>query len=530
MKNKLLLIILLLNVTVAISQNQLLNRDSLKPSSKENYQTKEQFQVKKLEPRWGALENEYNESYWKDAKLDRLYIQLKPGSSDCEIQNFLLENKIQKIISRSKYPQSLNYIVVKVPNGNKKLLLSLIKMAKSISQIQFAEPILLRKSQSCLPNDPGYLSQWGPYMIYADSAWCYTTGNPTQKIAVIDNAVDWFHGDLYDNVWYGYDFGDNDYDPTPDYVSQSHGTHVTGIVAATLNNNAGVAGMINDTIYFAKVTSIQDSVSFSTVAIVDALTEIATSHPDIKIINMSFGGYSYSAAEESACQLTWNNGKLLIAASGNDDTAVVMYPAAFFSVIAVGAIGYDGTNLYPAPYTNYGFDQELSAPGGDMSTANSYGILSTFPNNDFEFLEGTSMASPMVTGLAGLVWAANPALKNVDVRTILQQSVFDLGEPGWDPYWGYGMVCAYCAIQNALDFNTNVNEPSKKNQTLFPNPTTGILQFSSEQINEFDIYNSIGEKIFHSSGNLFQIDLSTKPNGIYFLKSKTYSYQFVISK
>ncbi|MEO0196170.1 MAG: S8 family serine peptidase [candidate division WOR-3 bacterium] len=270
-------------------------------------------------------------------------------------------------------------------------------------------------------------------VIWADSAWCYETGDTAVVVAVIDQGVDYSHEDL-GNVRYGYDYVDNDPNPAPDDpYNEHHGTHVSGTVAATLNNSRGIAGMGNVLIYSAR--ALDESGSGTSTWIANAILGSST-YSRIRVINMSLGSSSPSSLIQAACDTAWNRGKLLIAASGNNGSYGISYPAAFPSVVAVGSIGTDGYSFYLAPYSNYGPEQELTAPGGDNNTG--YCILSTLPMNSYGDIGsgcswvGTSMAAPHVSGVAALVFSRNPSLTNSAVRSILTSTAIDFGDPGRD--------------------------------------------------------------------------------------------------
>ncbi len=430
--------------------NELPDRSILKKLSESNHT----FDLKKKvnidgEKHWYALENEKNEIYWNNVNCNKLIIEFQKDYSpeNSDVKNFLQKTSLSKVIEKSMFPEIQNFYVFEITNSDKSKVLSIIKYAKEFDFVINAEPVAIFKKSLCQPNDPYYSQQWGPYVMYADSVWCYFTGGSKNWLAVIDDAVDWYHEDLYDAVWYGYDFGMNDADPTPDNDNQEHGTHVTGTVGATINNGMGVAGMLVDTIYFAKVSD--NNSTLSNTGIVNAINSIA-SNPKIRVINMSLGAYSQNSALETALQNAYNNGKLLIAAAGNDAVSNPMYPAAYNVVISVSAVGVDaGGNLTDASYSNYGSTIDVSAPGGGSST--EYQIMSTLPSNNYGGMQGTSMASPHVTGVAGLVFAINPLLTNTQARSIIEQQVFDLGTTGWDPLFGSGMVCAWCAFEEACN-------------------------------------------------------------------------------
>jgi len=402
------------------------------------------------EPRWYALELADDPTYWTNVRTDRILILLEKGWTleKPEVNRLLERYGVTEILGKSMYPDILNFYELKLPGGDRAKVLSFIREAKRIEGIVVAEPVVMYSAMGCPPNDPYWSYQWGPYVIWADSAWCYETGDTSVMVAVLDQGVDWYHEDLYDNVWYGYDYVDNDSDPTPDDPSvEHHGTHVAGVIAATLNNSTGIAGMANVFVFAGRV--LDESGSGSSTTIANAILDVSN-NPRIRVINMSLGASSPSYVMEAACDTAWNRGVLLVAASGNDGSYGISYPAAYSSVIAVGSIGTDGSSFYLASYSNYGPEQELTAPGGDASTG--YCILSTLPSNNYGDVGagcswvGTSMAAPHVSGVAALVFSHRPSLTNTEVRNLLDATAIDLGDSGWDQYYGYGVVCAVCAV------------------------------------------------------------------------------------
>jgi hypothetical protein len=254
------------------------------------------------------------------------------------------------------------------------------------------------------------------------------------KIAIIDTGVDYNHEDLNDNFnknLLGYDFVNSDNDPMDD---DGHGTHVAGIIAAE-DNNIGVIGVAPEAkLYALKVLDDTGSGYMSDVVLA---IQWATD-PDgdgsasdrLDIINMSLGGQK-NIFLEWACNLAYLDGLLLVAAAGNGGS--VIYPAAYSSVIAVSATD---SNDELASFSSTGKQVELAAPGVNIN--------STLPGNEYsgETWSGTSMASPHVAGTAALVWKANPAWSNDEVRTQLQETAEDLGAVGWDSKYGYGLVDA----------------------------------------------------------------------------------------
>jgi len=401
-------------------------------------------------PIWYAIERANDPTYWQNVRTDRVVVMLDIGYTldSPPIRDLLQRYGATEVVGRSMFPDVLNFYELSLPDGDKGKVLSLIRDAQKVPGIAVVEPAVIHRTASCSPNDTHWPYQWGPYTIYADSAWCHETGDPSIVVAVVDQGVDYNHEDLSSNYAGGYDYVDNDSDPAPDDPStEHHGTHVAGTIAAALNNSRGIAGMANVRIYSAR--ALDESGYGQLTWIANAILG-SSSAPGVRIINMSLGSSSPSSVIQAACDTAWNRGKLLVAASGNDGVYGVSYPAAFPSVIAVGAIGTDGTYIYLASYSNYGPEQELTAPGGDASTG--YCILSTLPGDNYGDVgsgcswQGTSMAAPHVSGVAALVLSRTPTLSNSYLRSILSSTAFDLGASGRDDSYGYGMVCAVCAL------------------------------------------------------------------------------------
>jgi subtilisin family serine protease len=284
-------------------------------------------------------------------------------------------------------------------------------------------------------------NSWGVKRIGAGLVHDSTNKGAGVKVAIIDTGIDYTHTDLTNNFdanVKGYDFVNSDSDPMDD---NGHGTHVAGIIAAE-DNSEGVVGVAPEAeLYALKVLDEKGSgyVSDVVAAIMWATDPNNDGNTDdrMDVINMSLGGPYNSWLLDAACLLAYYQDKLiLVAAAGNSGNPPgrgdnVGYPAAYDSVIAVAATDQsDGR----ARWSSTGSELELSAPGVN--------IYSTYLNNDYETLSGTSMASPHVAGTAALVWAKNPTWSNDAVRTQLQNTADDLGATGVDSKYGYGLVDA----------------------------------------------------------------------------------------
>ncbi|MGB6038143.1 MAG: S8 family peptidase, partial [Cryomorphaceae bacterium] len=183
----------------------------------------------------------------------------------------------------------------------------------------------------------------------------------------------------------------------------------------------------------------------------------------------------------------------------------------------------DGTDLYLTAYSQFGDEQEICAPGGDMQTG--FGIVSCIPGNDYEAMEGTSMASPHVAGLAGLLKNLNEDLTNVDLRNILASTAYDFGETGWDEYFGYGMINAELAIQTALGVVTSVSELNAADvMTVYPNPAADQISVAKKiefSQGQFEVFDSAGKKMMElniGNGRLTTIQIADLPQGVYILR------------
>ncbi len=294
-------------------------------------------------------------------------------------------------------------------------------------------------------NDAVYSQQYalnGEFGSRVQEAWDITTGSKQAIVAVIDTGADLGHADLIPNLWrnpneirgnkrdddnngcvddlHGCDLVNKDGSPQDD---NGHGTHVAGIIAAEGNNSIGVAGAAwGSRIVVVKALDNQGSGYTSGIAkAIDYVTTLKTRGAPIVAINLSLGGGTYSRVMFRAVERALNHDILVIAAAGNESSnndANPLYPAnlALENVVSVAATDAAG-NL--AGYSNYGVGTvHIAAPGSQIwSTAlQSLGY-------QYRTLSGTSMASPLVSGVAALIASANPALSMLQVRSVLLTAV-----------------------------------------------------------------------------------------------------------
>jgi subtilisin family serine protease len=303
-------------------------------------------------------------------------------------------------------------------------------------------------------NDPSRNLQWALDKIGADSAWSVNTG-ARAKIAVIDSGFHPGHPDLAGNLSYTYDFGDGRSSVASDNPKcGTHGTHVAGIAAAEGNNLTGIAGVAYDvSLLLLDVNTAGDAdCPIYVSSMVSALEWVAggtQGEPRADVVNISLGSSLSNKGMHDAVIAANGAGVTVVAAAGNVAGDPVMYPAAYAEVIAVSATGPTDEIAY---YSSTGPEIWISAPGGDASLGTTSAIYSTVNDSGYEYMQGTSMASPAVAGVAALIRSVNADLGPTDVAEILKQSSKDLGVVGRDDVYGHGRLDAGAALNLALNW------------------------------------------------------------------------------
>jgi len=338
----------------------------------------------------------------------------------------------------------------------------------------------------------GEVLPWGVDRIDADRVWDRDSNLVVDaganigygiKVAVLDTGIDYDHPDLVDNVAGGVSLVNY----TIDYMDDNgHGTHVAGIIAA-VDNDVGIIGTAPGVWLYA--VKVLDSGGSGYLSDVIAGIDWAVNN-GMQLISMSLGTDTDYQSLHDACDNAYAAGVLLVAAAGNDASRLsvrfgidtIDYPARYDSVIAVGAVDELDER---AVWSSTGPELELSAPGVDIN--------STYLDDTYSLLSGTSMACPHVTGTAALVFGTN--ISEVapsydldgdgiwdanEVRAWLQATAEDLGDPGKDDFYGYGLVDAAKAV-GAEDVVTSktmyVYSIEMSTETLYrgPNPWTKAI-------------------------------------------------------
>jgi subtilisin family serine protease len=285
-------------------------------------------------------------------------------------------------------------------------------------------------------NDPLAGNLWGMRKIDAQEAWSISTGSNNVVVAVIDTGVDYTHSDLAANVWtntreiagngidddsdgfvddvHGYNFINNTGDPMDD---NGHGTHVSGTIAAVGDNGLGVAGLNWSTSIMGLKflnNNGEGYLSDAIRAINYATMERTVYGVNVRVMNNSWGGGSFSSAMQNAIQAAGDAGIMFVAAAGNSGTnndTSPQYPANYApaNVVSVAASTQSDQLAY---FSCYGATTvDVAAPG--------VSIYSTLPGNRYGSYSGTSMATPHVAALAALAWAVDPTASVAEIRSAI---------------------------------------------------------------------------------------------------------------
>lgn len=432
-----------------------------------------------------------------------LLVKFNPNANNSEV-DLAIQGVNGKIIKEYRIVEGLVHI--QIPESLN--IRDAIAILKQNPLVEYAEPNYIRYATT-IPNDPGFSYLWGlnntgqtggtsDADIDAPEAWDINTGSANNVIAVIDTGVDMAHEDLSANIWtnldeipgngidddhngyiddtHGWDFYSNDNDPS-DTNTCKHGTHVSGTIGASGNNGKGVTG-VNWNVKIMPLRFLGGFLCSGSDADAIKAIEYATDK-GIRISNNSWGGGGYGRALEDAIR---NSEMIFVAAAGsggwdgigdnNDQTPE--YPASYplYNIVSVAATDHNDTL---ASFSNYGqASVDLSAPGVD--------IASTIPGNKYTRFSGTSMATPHVTGVVGLLLSQNPVLENWQVICKILQGVDKKGLPVLTG----GRLNAYNSLilpnpskarseENILTYSGTWNDYTN------PNFSDGVVKYSNQK-------------------------------------------------
>lgn len=328
---------------------------------------------------------------------------------------------------------------------------SVIESLKKLPNVLFAEKNMEARLFTT-PTDPDYNKQWhlnntgqssgtSGADIRAEQAWSIFTGSSSVTVAVIDAGVKTTHEDLSGKATG--DVEDGEY----------HGTHVAGIAAAIANNGKGGCGVdwsaqiLSKQIFSTSYISYPDNPDGY---MGDANTYnkiVGAVNSGAAVVNNSWGSTIYSSTVRMAFAYAYKMNRVSTVAMGNDynNGNPTKYPAAFGQgIVAAGATTDQDVR---SDFSQTGSWIDVVAPGGinPYPNNNQHDIWSTWgPNTDsYRYLAGTSMATPVVSGVASLLKGYNSNLDNDDIEHVIRLSADDKGDAGWDQYYGYGRVNAY---------------------------------------------------------------------------------------
>lgn len=419
---------------------------------------------------------------------DEFIVKFKPSVSKEEIDTFNELHDVE-IVRKERWTDRYTLKVKNTANFNT------IKMANIYYEdpiTVFATPNFISKLEpfSTIPDDTYFTNQWHLHNtgqnppagtedadIDAPEGWDINIGNSDVIIAIIDEGVDVTHEDLVDNIIDGYDFVDDDANPSP-WGDDAHGTACAGLAAGKTNNNKGIAGVSwNCKIMPIRMASGEFGSYWTTDEwAANAIEWAADNGADV--LSNSWGGGPDSDTIHDAIQEAKENGRdgkgcVVVFASGNSGGGV-SYPAKYSEVIAVGATDKDDIKW---SYSCYGNELDVVAPSGNVnlqgniwttditgSAGYNYGSTSLGDaSGDYtNKMGGTSAAAPQVAGLAGLILSINPSLTSDEVQYIIETSADDKGVSGWDQYYGWGRINVYEALKKAfpLDLEIEMIDPN----------------------------------------------------------------------
>ena len=342
--------------------------------------------------------------------------------------------------------------------------------------MEYIEPNRIRHTTLAVPNDTFYSSQWALQTVQALQAWgvipanyltSLTAGNGSNriKVAVLDTGVDCTHPDFINTggtstnsalggqlLWSASQAIVQTTITSPTCAWQDdygHGTHVAGIVAAAGSNATGVAGVG----YPLQVMAFKVLDSSGSGYDSDIATAImAAADAGAQVISLSLGESGYSQTLQAAVNYAWQRNSLVVAAAGNSSTSSLFFPAG--ANYAVGVSATDSNNNF-ASFSDFGTYVKLAGPGVSiLSDAPTYPVVTGWSN--YVTLSGTSMATPHVSAVAGLVAMTTPGTSAAAILQRVQQTASSTTVGGgWNQDFGYGIVNAYNAVSGTLRSASN---------------------------------------------------------------------------
>ena len=388
---------------------------------------------------------------------ERIIVKFKGGDLDPDVEDDIFTtHKVKK----HKYMKELKAYVVLAPTKDNTL--KTIEKLKKRKDIEYAEPDYYCEpvGQVAGPNDPQIGSQWQVNNINLQGAWAINQGSPNIIVAIIDSGCDLNHEDLKDKYVPGYNFFDNN---TNAADVRGHGTAVAGCVAPATNNGIGIAGTAyNCRLMPLRVSDTTGYAYWSTIA--NALTWAANN--GARVANASFA-VADSSTVQSAARYFNSKGGVFCCSAGNQATVSVTPNVP--EIIVCGATD-SGNNL--AGFSNSGSNMDVVAPGVAVYTTNNGGGYGGW--------SGTSFSSPITAGVCALILSTNSTLTPSQVDSLLKNTATDLGDPGVDTKFAYGLINA----QKALESISGTIVPPPPPPPPAPTPTGPQITIRYPQSNQ----------------------------------------------
>ncbi len=472
-----------------------------------------------------ALGGKERERGVMEFKAGEIIVKFKEGIPQASVQSLLLTEKLEILDELDQ----LGFMLLSVPKGQE---LEKIEKLKSNRQVEYAEPNHVIQVAHTIaaephhnlraipfpPDDPYLPNQWSLPTIEAFAAWDITTGSDKVVIAFVDSGVDLDHPEFRDKIWtnpgetgtdtngndkatneidddgngkiddvHGWDWANWDNEPQDDFW---FGTYISSIAAAETNNQILIAGVS----WGAEIMPIKVMDNLGNTFdwhLVAGITYAADN--GAKIINLSWSLRKTIPPQplQVAVNYAHDKGSLIIAGSGdpnpNDPIPpdAYQYPAALDHVVSVAATDRDDGH---PDFSTYNDKVDVAAPG-----VNVWGVCTPF-GYPVCYADSTPAAAAHVSGLAALIWSVNPTLTNDEVEGIIESTAVDLGEPGWDEYFGWGRIDAnaavkatphYLEVETAAPLDFLVCDDSDPTSREITNPNTSSSTWSATAIDDW---------------------------------------------
>ena len=330
-------------------------------------------------------------------------------------------------------------------------------------------PLLGIPALAALSDDPYSDQQWNLEMIGAEQAWQSGLTGRGVRVAVIDSGVSTVNGDFDpDRLLAGKNTA-NEASSTED--SGGHGTLVAGIIGAAKDNGVGIAGIAPNVTIVPLKTFTDTTVHVGAVA---NAFYAAVDEFDCDVINYSYGIKTSTQAYHDMVKYAVSKGVIVICSAGNEGSSTLHYPAAFDEVIAVGSVN---SAMECSTFSQHNSSVFVTAPGEKITS------LGLDPES-VRTASGTSLSAPHVAALAALLKEAHPEMTTADFKEILKTSCLDLGDEGYDEYYGWGLIQIPEAIRAADEYfaSHTPDEPDPSPEPTpdpSPDPGSSWLDFFS---------------------------------------------------